>query len=107
MEYSTKISGKQKIIIIYLLPVKSEFPDSAPAKDLTIYQLYQYYLSVSKYQINSMCEVINGIWCLRKNKFNCKPKYCIRKILKTKCFIYQDIKIHDYMRLLIFRLEFS
>src|SRR3954464_2450782 len=110
MEYSTKISGKQKIIIIYLLPVQSEFPDSAPAKDLTLYQLCQYYLSVNKFQINSMCEVINSTWRVRKNKSNSEPKYCIRKILKTKYFIRQDIyeiKIHDYMKLLIFRLEFS
>src|SRR3954467_5130155 len=106
MEYSTKINGKQKIIIIYLLPVQSEFPDSAPAKDLTLYQLCQYYLSVNKYQINSVCEVINRFWRLRKNKFNCKPKYSIRKIIKTKYFTCQDIyeiKIHNYMRLLIFR----
>src|SRR3954471_17708192 len=75
MDYSTKISGKQKIIIIYLLPVQFEFPDSAPAKDLTMYQLCQYYLSVNKYQINSMCEEINSIWRLRKNISNSEPKY--------------------------------
>src|SRR3954467_13899375 len=84
MEYSTKINGKQKLIIIYLLPVQSEFPDSAPAKDLTLYQMCQYYLSVNKFQTNNVCEVINSNWRLCKNKFNSEPKYRIRKILKTK-----------------------
>src|SRR3954466_13381623 len=110
MEYSTKIGGKQKLIIIYLLPIQSESPDFVPAKDLVLYQLRQYYLSVNKFQINRVCEVINSNWRLRKNKFNSEPKYSIRKILKTKYFICQDIyeiKIHDYMKLLIFRLEFS
>src|SRR3954471_1167574 len=108
IEYNTKISGKQKLIIIYLLPVQSESPDFAPAKDLTLYQLRQYYLSVNKSQINSVCEVINTTWRLCNNKFNSEPKYRIRKILKTKHFIRQDIyeiKIQDYMKLLIFRLE--
>src|SRR3954470_3384388 len=98
MEYSTKISGKQKLIIIYLLPVQSESPDSAPAKDLILYQLRQYYLSINKSQINSVCEVINNTWRLCKNKFNSEPKYRIR--------LY-EIKIQDYMKLLIFRLKSS
>src|SRR3954467_539753 len=84
IEYSTEISGKQKLIIIYLLPVQSESPDSAPAKDLILYQLRQYYLSANKSQINSVCEMINSNWRLCKNKFNNEPKYRIRKILKTE-----------------------
>src|SRR3954468_15167170 len=100
MEYSTKVSGKQKLIIIYLLPVQSESPDSTPAKDLVLYQLRQYYLSVNKYQINSVCEVINSTWRLRKNKSNSEPKYCIRKILKTKHFIRQDKNPRSYETLI-------
>src|SRR3954466_11351408 len=106
MEYSTKIGGKKKLIIIYLLPVQSESPDSAPAKDLVLYQLRQYYLSVNKYQINSVCEVINNNWRVRKSKSHSEPKYRIRKILKNQVFINQDVKIQDYMKLLIFRLKF-
>src|SRR4051812_47714536 len=84
IEYSTKISGKQKLIIIYLLPVQSKSLDSAPAKKLVMYQLRQYYLSANKSQIKSVCEVINSTWRSCKNKFNSEPKYRIRKILKTE-----------------------
>src|SRR4051812_6218695 len=106
IEYSTKISGKQKLIIIYLLSVQSKSPDSAPAKDLILYQLRQYYLSANKSQINSVCEMINSNWRLRKNEFNREPKYRIRKNSKNRVFINQDIyeiKIQNYMKLLSFR----
>src|SRR3954468_16688321 len=100
MEYSTKISGKPKLIIIYLLPVQSESLDSAPAKDLILYQLRQYYLCVNKFQINSVCEMINNIWRFCKNKFNSEPKIPYKKNSKNQVFINQDIKIQDYMKLL-------
>src|SRR3954471_22650205 len=87
IEYNTKISGKQKLIIIYLLPVQSESPDSAPAKDLILYQLRQYYLSVKKSQINSVCEVINSTWRLCKNKFYSKAKIPYKKNSKNRGFI--------------------
>src|SRR3954465_6810167 len=101
MEYSTKIGGKQKLILIYLLSVQSKSPGSAPAKYLILYQLRQYYLYVNKSQINSVCEVINSTWRLCKYEFNSEPKYRIRKIPKNQVLINQDIyeiKIQDYMK---------